>query len=293
MADHTEEKNSYDRPETKQQNSPGGQGPAAAPGTIDQNQDTENMEVHKHPHHVTHKKKWTEYLLEFFMLFLAVFLGFIAENVRENIAERHREKEYIISLVQDLKRDTSNLSRVMDRYALQFKQQDTLMMSFDSLDTGHNRDFLRKINWIEGFPDFIYSDATMQQLKSAGGFRLIKNKNVVDSINSYSSAVNRTYINTDELNTTQHELSNAIFGFISYHKIHTTLHSGMKPVDMFATKMDILISHDLRARETFYNKIMQFRILMATIRDINFVPLKKQAANLISFLQKEYHLKEE
>ncbi len=23
------------------------------------------MEVHKHPHPVTHKKKWTEYLLEF------------------------------------------------------------------------------------------------------------------------------------------------------------------------------------------------------------------------------------
>ena len=22
------------------------------------NQETENMEVHKHPHHVTHKKKW-------------------------------------------------------------------------------------------------------------------------------------------------------------------------------------------------------------------------------------------
>ena len=22
---------------------------------------TENMEVHKHPHHVTHKKKWGEY----------------------------------------------------------------------------------------------------------------------------------------------------------------------------------------------------------------------------------------
>ncbi len=31
------------------------------------------MEVHKHPHHVMHKKKWGEYLLEFFMLFLAVF----------------------------------------------------------------------------------------------------------------------------------------------------------------------------------------------------------------------------
>ena len=47
------------------------------------NQKIENMEVHKHPHHVTHKKKWGEYILEFLMLFLAVFLGFLAENLRE------------------------------------------------------------------------------------------------------------------------------------------------------------------------------------------------------------------
>jgi len=39
------------------------------------------MEVHKHPHNVTHKKKWGEYFLEFLMLFLAVFLGFVAENM--------------------------------------------------------------------------------------------------------------------------------------------------------------------------------------------------------------------
>ena len=42
--------------------------------------ETKNMEVHKHPHHLTHKKKWTEYLLEFFMLFFAVFLGFVGRH---------------------------------------------------------------------------------------------------------------------------------------------------------------------------------------------------------------------
>ena len=31
------------------------------------------MEVHKHPHHVSHKKKWGEYILELLMIFLAVF----------------------------------------------------------------------------------------------------------------------------------------------------------------------------------------------------------------------------
>jgi len=38
------------------------------------------MEVH-HSHHPTHRKKWSEYIIEFVMLFLAVFFGFIAENM--------------------------------------------------------------------------------------------------------------------------------------------------------------------------------------------------------------------
>lgn len=46
------------------------------------------MEVH-HPHHPTHKKRWSEYIIEFVMLFAAVTLGFFAENIREGIAEKH------------------------------------------------------------------------------------------------------------------------------------------------------------------------------------------------------------
>ena len=41
------------------------------------------MEVH-HPHQPTHKKNWSEYIIEFVMLFAAVTLGFFAENVREH-----------------------------------------------------------------------------------------------------------------------------------------------------------------------------------------------------------------
>src|SRR5947207_11821372 len=67
------------------------------PATSNQ-QPATNMEVHKHPHHVTHKKKWGEYLLEFLMLFLAVFLGFLAENFREHQLEKEKGRQYIQSL---------------------------------------------------------------------------------------------------------------------------------------------------------------------------------------------------
>jgi len=68
------------------------------------------MEVHKHPHHVTHKKKWLEYILEFLMIFLAVFLGFIAENIREVSIEQKRAGEYAQLLYDELKKDTANLN---------------------------------------------------------------------------------------------------------------------------------------------------------------------------------------
>src|SRR6476469_3919739 len=95
------------------------------------NLETNNMEVH-HPHHPTHKKKWTEYLLEFFMLFLAVFLGFIAENIREHRAENNREIEYIKSLTADLTDDVQNLDSMIAFEQTGVKQLDTLINLLDN-----------------------------------------------------------------------------------------------------------------------------------------------------------------
>src|SRR6476646_4366628 len=76
-------------------------------GIINTHTEIENMEVHTHPHHVTHKKKLPEYLLEFFMLFLAVFLGFLAENFREHQVAKEKEKIHMENVLEDLKADTA------------------------------------------------------------------------------------------------------------------------------------------------------------------------------------------
>ena len=60
------------------------------------------MEVHAHTH--TARKKWTHYFWEFLMLFLAVFCGFLAEYKLEHVIEHQREKVYIKSMVEDLKK---------------------------------------------------------------------------------------------------------------------------------------------------------------------------------------------
>ena len=85
------------------------------------------MEVHKHAHHGTGKKKWGEYLLEFVMLFLAVFLGFIAENIREHVVEHGRSKEYAVSLLQDLQNDTAAISSEKKSARLYIASADSLL----------------------------------------------------------------------------------------------------------------------------------------------------------------------
>src|SRR6267154_508006 len=101
MADNTDEEHLDKLTNTQSENSSDDIIPTKDTKPINPNQEIENMEVHKHPHHVTHKKKWGEYLIEFLMLFLAVFLGFIAENIRENGVEHERAKEYANLLIED------------------------------------------------------------------------------------------------------------------------------------------------------------------------------------------------
>lgn len=69
------------------------------------------MEVHHHPDLHHKKKDFKEYFLEFLMIFLAVTLGFFAEGLRENISDHSKEKEYIVSIIQDMKKDIEKLEK--------------------------------------------------------------------------------------------------------------------------------------------------------------------------------------
>lgn len=159
---------------------------APQPQTIGNKQETADMEVHKHPHHVLHKKKWPEYLLEFLMLFLAVFLGFLAENQREHMVEHQREKEYMVTMLEDLKSDTIRLNEAIVYWAGINVSIDSLAaaITFPSSTTDFNKAY-RYLNKALDYYSFTFNDRTVAQLKNAGGFRLIRKKNVANKIIAY------------------------------------------------------------------------------------------------------------
>src|SRR4030095_16401507 len=147
-----------------------------------------------HPHTHTARKKWTHYVWEFFMLFLAVFCGFLAEYALEHKIEADREKQYAISMVEDLKLDTAALNRIIQLRTNRLVILDSLSLLLDETENSSNLSTLYYYSAITsrfGSLQFIYNDRTIQQLKNSGSLRLIRNKIVSDSITLYYGSIRR------------------------------------------------------------------------------------------------------
>jgi hypothetical protein len=242
------------------------------------------MEVHAHTH--TPRKKWTHYFWEFFMMFLAVFCGFLAENEREHFVEHQREKQYIRSLIQDVKTDTSQMERWLIRYAELHANCDSVLISFPTSPTVSNTWIRNIFLLLRGFPDFIYTDQTMQQLKNAGGLRLIRNKPAIDSIIAYDAAVRYILIEETVNDDYFGHLTDLINNQFSYRKINDSTQAPSS----HSNEKNYWIRYDSDEIEKLYNLVYKYRDEIADF--IHYLrALKMRGSELIRFLKKEYHLK--
>ncbi|MEP6949377.1 MAG: hypothetical protein ABI863_08890 [Ginsengibacter sp.] len=168
-----------------------------ATDAIRSNQKTENMEVHHHPD-IHHKpKKWKEYFLEFLMIFLAVTMGFIAENFREHITDSAKEKQYISGFIRNVKDDTASLRHVIEFDKRQVKGVDTMLkLSHVNMSVDSNRKsfYYIAMQYFYSSASFKSNDATLQQLKSTGDYRLIERGHVADSLTKYDADIHNIYI---------------------------------------------------------------------------------------------------
>jgi hypothetical protein len=141
------------------------------------------MEVHHHPN--VEKKNFREYFLEFLMIFLAVTMGFFAESLRESIVNNEKERHYMESLVQDLKKDTAEMNQAFSYQKVFIKKMDSaLRIPVEKLNGINTQDtFYHHFVFFYSFLYLFYqNDNTIAQLKNAGGFSVVRKKDVVDSI---------------------------------------------------------------------------------------------------------------
>jgi hypothetical protein len=273
MADETEEEQKH-KPDTE---------------TANLNPETKNMEVHHHPD-IHHKpKKWKEYFLEFLMIFLAVTLGFFAESYRENLSDHHKEKEYIESLVADLKNDQQILSRHILHVKSGISMMDSMIAILDTpaLVASRTGELYYLARLAPRLNPLTNNDRTYEQLKNSGNFRLIRNLNTSNKIMAYYEKfpLIRLLESINETEFTEFkEAASKIFNPAIFLKmestnneivrisgnppLHSTDHESLQELSVFAVYM-----HGTK------------KGVLTTDEE-----LKTSGAELIEYLEKEYHL---
>jgi|HubBroStandDraft_3_1064219.scaffolds.fasta_scaffold165918_1 hypothetical protein len=247
------------------------------------------MEVHHHPD-VHHKRKqFKEYFLEFLMIFLAVTMGFFAENIREGFADRAKENEFMESMIGDLKADTAATGIAVARWHKANLNLDSILYylnrgiepaSISSLYGLQRKDFFH-------FDLFKYSNKTIEELKSSGSFRLIKNKSIADKIMAYDVDMKYILIQEQDVKDFRNASQNLEIKIFDYTELNLDRYIDNK---MFFTKKDStyhLLSYDKRLIGEYYNQMLVFHVL-AIIHEDLFKEIKIKATNLLESIHNEY-----
>lgn len=246
------------------------------------------MEVHSHTH--TPRQKWTHFIWEFFMLFLAVTLGFLVENQREHFVERKKEKEYVRSIITDLRSDTALLKEFLINQQLSFNAFDSVIFLLQHNSDKYSRERLYFLARIAiRYSDFYrINDNAYEQMKSSGNLRLLHTQYVAEKISKYYSSVkditlivNQTLLRQQALIEFEGQLfdGNVFQGMINKETFEISPPSGdpelinmdKKLINVFIVKVHYLVSLMLVSKNFANKQIIE-------------------AEQLVEFLQKEYQL---
>jgi hypothetical protein len=247
------------------------------------------MEVHAHTH--TERKKWTHYLWEFIMLFLAVFCGFLAENFREHQVEHQREKQYMRSLLNDLAVDTATLNASYPRKEGRIKAIDSVFTFFrnnpDSKTiTGKLFRTIRRTNYDARFTR---TNITFNQLKNAGGMRLIRNKQVADSIAAYDLKCEQINLYYELYNTIGQQGARQFEKLFHAADLLPFYITNTSPAIVANIPDSIVIGIHTDGLNEQLNFMMQEKAYARQDGE-QFKLLQERAERLMSMIKKEYHL---
>lgn len=248
------------------------------------------MEVHHHTH--TARKKWIHYFWEFLMLFLAVFCGFFAEYQLEHKIEKDREKQYIASLLNDLSADTAMLNRGIERKDKRIIAIDSVFEYFELNQSVQkiSGKFLKTLRRTTFDQRLLRNNITFNQLKNSGGMRLIRNKQVADSIAAYDfncetfGQYNEQYVTNQNLNYRYLEKMVMASDLSSWYKTNKTEAVIGNVPDSITIRVNL---EELNQYLNLLNQIKTF----ARQETNGFKQLKETAMNLMILIRNKYHLK--
>ncbi|HEU5167679.1 MAG TPA: hypothetical protein VFU29_19170 [Chitinophagaceae bacterium] len=206
--------------------------------------------------------------------------------------EHQRAKIYAANLYEELKQDTNNLTKTIERIKTVAGRLDTFCLLSAEKGTrkasnGMLYYYSSHSTWINFFSS---SNTTIEELKGSGNLRIMKN-NVSKKISEYSRELKEM---ESEYQLTRPEfakIEELYFRIFDGYVSQPYRERGDISRDSVFGLNPLLINDDLKLMKEFTGWL-KFEASVYLEQNKNFMlPIKETATALISLLEKEYHLK--
>jgi len=227
------------------------------------------------------------------MLFLAVFCGFLAEYQLEHMIEHQREKQYMRSMLSDLSADTATINAAIPSKEARIRAIDTVFMFFRANPEAKTirGNFFRTIRRTNYDIRFIRTNITLNQLKNAGGMRLVRKKQVADSISSYD-----LYCESIISLYNEYYIQHGMLGYRQFEKLFTA--ADLLPL-YITNKTEAIVSNIpdslvVRINTGALNEQLNFMMQEKAIarQEIDrYRKIREKAVQLMEMIRRQYHIK--
>lgn len=131
--------------------------------------------------------KYLKYAIgEIMLVVIGILIALSINNWNTNRVERITEKEYMQSMLTDLKKDKSVLNSKLEFGPIPIIYNDSLFKELQKRPLlGREKRIYHFLLLFTNSIDISYHDRTISQLRNSGGFQLVRNKKVSDAIVDY------------------------------------------------------------------------------------------------------------
>ena len=219
------------------------------------------------------------------MLFLAVFCGFLAENQREHMIEHKRAKQFALSLLSDLKADTTALNTAISFGNKKIMSVDNLVAQLEQPKEKWNDTLIYTYASAAGrYRPFGYNSGTYEQMKASGSLRYFKQE-LTDLLNQYNVQAKKTEVRDNIHLNYASNLYNPFLIQVVDIRAGIQIQDGGRPTHALVFRktdketIALWINYATMVQSTQQRTVVEYNEML------------RQAKQIISALQNEYHLK--
>ncbi|MFI5135206.1 MAG: hypothetical protein ACHQD9_05100 [Chitinophagales bacterium] len=234
------------------------------------------------------------------MLFLAVSAGFFVENLRENLSDHTKEREYVKSMVEDLKTDSAFLDLSINKlipYHIAWMDSTVHLFQMPEVK-GKDRliyqAFMIGTAWTYNFHP---TERTLSQLHTEG-YHLIRDKTAANAISELEDRYHLYLQTTAFVENLQNEIDLSAYSFasrtitdqitvVAFQKFQDSLIVNLKLSDVPETAAINFENKD--AIKEYTDKIGKYSFFIQYAIKNEYIIMLREVNKTKDILNKEYH----